>query len=506
MKKFKLAATSLTLMSLMLLSGCGGGKKKSIMFWTGFGGAINSVLEPMLKEIGQIYDVDIKYETKGGYDSLNQSISLSVSNEAYPNIANGYPDHFADYLAANIMVPLDGFINDPEEGIDLSDFKPNYLEENRNMVYQRGEDGEYDYSKPITIGLPWNKSTEVMIANKSFFDVMNKHDETIKVPETWDELAEVGAKIITAVDELGYYGKVVLEDGTIATAIPAEDAPNYAEFASTVAFDFRNVKKEDFRPFSWDSTANFFITAIRQWGGTYTEIGKDINYGYIRFDSAETREALAFFKDLYNQRIIGTPKSFGEALYASGPFKRGECVLTISSSAGADQNIPHGAVEFPFELESHPIPYKDADKKFVISQGTNLAIFDRGSYEDKLTSWKIIRHLTTVVNDEFAMRTSYFPVTKTMQESELYSNFLNADPAEQNFSPEQKIIQQTAKMNAEFYEDEDYAWIRFTDPAFVGSSFVRQEITPAMDLLFAGGKSPDEVISSVTKRLKDYIE
>ena len=30
MKKFKLAATSLTLTSLMLLSGCGGGKKKAL--------------------------------------------------------------------------------------------------------------------------------------------------------------------------------------------------------------------------------------------------------------------------------------------------------------------------------------------------------------------------------------------------------------------------------------------------------------------------------------------
>jgi ABC-type glycerol-3-phosphate transport system substrate-binding protein len=141
MKKFKLTSIA-ALTALMILSGCAGSKKTKVIFWTGFGGKINGVLEPLLAEYQarpENADIEIDYTTKGGYPNLYQAISLSVSNEEYPHIANGYPDHFATYLSSNILLSLDGFINSEVEGIgvDLSDFHQAYLKENQEMAYYR---------------------------------------------------------------------------------------------------------------------------------------------------------------------------------------------------------------------------------------------------------------------------------------------------------------------------------------------------------------------------------
>lgn len=506
----KLKVTSLAaLTTLMVLSGCS--KKQQIIFWTGFGGDVNAVLEPLLARYEKETGVSIKYETKGGYPALNQAISLSVSNEAYPHIANGYPDHFAGYLASNILLSLDGFINSTEEGIgvDIDDFNPFYLKENQEMAFQRDENGNYDKTKPLTIGLPFNKSTEILVANEDFFRVMQIYDPTIKIPETWDELATIGPKLVSIPKDNNFFGNVVMDDGSVVLApdVPRADGDKtvHDEFAKNVAFDFRNVKEEKFRPINWDSKSNFFITAIRQWGGVYTEMGRDINEGFIRFDSQETRDALTFFQDMYRQKVFATPTSFGSDLYGSNAFKRGECVLTISSSAGAAQNVPVDN-EFPFEVSSNPIPYKDPTRKYVISQGTNLALFDRGDAAIKREAWKLLRYLTTEVNDIFGKGTSYFPVTKTMQNSPIYSEFLNADPVESNFSPREVAIQKTAIMNHDVYEDPANEWLRFTDPAFVGSAFIRQEIEVVMDEIFSGGKTPDQVINEMYKKLSKYVE
>jgi ABC-type glycerol-3-phosphate transport system substrate-binding protein len=513
MKKFKLTSIA-ALTALMILSGCAGSKKTKVIFWTGFGGKINGVLEPLLAEYQarpENADIEIDYTTKGGYPNLYQAISLSVSNEEYPHIANGYPDHFATYLSSNILLSLDGFINSEVEGIgvDLSDFHQAYLKENQEMAYYRDPNtGVPDKTKPITVGLPFNKSTEIMIANQTFFDVMAIYDENVVIPKTWDQLDTVGTRIIELMTEKNIFGNVLLKDGTVVLKenVPTSEDANYDAFAENVAVDFRTVKKDIFRPISWDSTANFFITAVRQWGGTYTEMGSDISKGYVRFDSAETRAALTYFKESYQKRIFGLPSSFGTDQFASKAFKKGECVLTISSSAGADENVPDGSVEFPFRQSSNEIPYKFADKKYVISQGTNLALFDRGDAKVKTEAWKLLRYLTTEVNDRFGRDTSYFPVTKTMQDSEIYREFLDGDADEKGYTGRQRAIQDTAILNNDVYDDPTEAWLKFTDPGFEGSAFIRAEVGSIMDKLFIGGKTPDQVIAEAYSKLSKYVE
>lgn len=502
-KKSLLFASSALILSA--LAGCGQTTNTRIYFWTGFGGAVNAVLEPLIAEYEAANPgVDIFYEAKGGYDNLKQAIDLSVSNEKYPHVANGYPDHFASYINANIMLPLDSYIESTTNGVDLTDFFSDYLKENQELVYKK-VDGVVDKNQPYTVGLPFNKSTEVMVINKSFFEVMTHLDPTVKVPETWDELGTIGAKIKQLAETNGFFGKVVVRDGNGGYTTANRPATKSDAFAKTVMFDFTLVTKENFRPFNWDSEDNFFITLVRQFGGTYTSVGDNIRQGRIHFNSPEVIAGLNKIKGLYDAGIVGIPQSYGESLFGSVPFRQGKLVMTISSTAGVKENIPNNFVDYPFEVGVNPIPYENAARKFVISQGTNLALFDRGSAEEKAIGWDFIKFLTVERNDYFGLNTGYFPVTKSAQDGELYSDFLAGDPEELNYTPGQKVVQDTAIMNTGIYMDAAADWTKFTDPGFVGSSEVRTEVSLILGKIFYEGKTAEQALNEAYNALSKYV-
>ena len=52
---------------------------------------------------------------------------------------------------------------------------------------------------------------------------------------------------------------------------------------------------------------------------------------------------------------------------------RKKTVMTLGSSAGVTNDAPTGNA---FDIKAAPVPYFNADKKFVISQGANLALMD----------------------------------------------------------------------------------------------------------------------------------
>lgn len=506
------------LFAVSTLAGCGGSNKTRINFWTGFGASVLSTLNPLIARFEEENpDIDIVHDSKGGYPNLLTAVKGTIGNSAYPHIANGYPDHFADYVKAGVLLNLDSpnYINHEEHGVDIDDYYSDYMIENTTL------------SAGNTYGLPFNKSTEVMITNKTFFEVANKIDSSIKIPTTWQEVAVIGPKLRTVAQD--WFGKLVLKDGT-AIDKPTEDAEITALLeADTVAFDMSMTTEAQFVPFSWDSTANFFITIIRQWGSLYTS-ADSIHTGYIEFTTGENRtktlEALAFFKQLYVDRIVGIPGTFNEALYSSGPFKQVRLVMTISSSAGAAQNLPDSITDFPFEVGVNHIPYNEnlPESKYVISQGTNLGLFRVGRATDekamaqRTAAWKFLRYLTYEVNHEFGKGTSYFPVTDgsklavneedpRYRDYKLYTEFL----AETDGTSSDKAIRATASLQKNVYQNDTYfgdnvneRWLKFVDPGFGGSAKIRAEIDSIMSILFAGA-TPEDALNQGTSRLDEYV-
>lgn len=484
-------------------------ERTEIEFWTGFGAAVNNVLEPLIERFEtENPNIKVDYETKQGYDNLTTAIKQSVSNRKYPHIANGYPDHFADYANSSVLLNLDNnnYINNPNHGVDIDRYYDDFMVENKTII-----DG-------YTVGLPFNKSTEILVANQSFFDVANKLDPTVKVPETWQELAVIGPKLKQIAIDNGWFGKLVKDDGTTMNK-PLD--PTEQSLRDT-AFDMTNVNDpKNFIPFNWDSKSNFFITILRQWDSVYTERGQDFHTGYVRFQEAENKDktvaALQFMQDLFNANVIGIPDTFGEGLYGSKPFREGRTVLTISSSAGIKENVPN-ANEYKFDVSVNPILYnaEQPNRKAVISQGTNLALFTQGDARtdkgknERLAAWKLLRFLTYEVNHEFGKGTSYFPVTDGSKLSEgeegyedyvLYRGFLDSEGGTLN----DIAIRDTANVNDAIYMPEEHNWIKFVDPAFIGSTEIRAEIENAMSYLF-DGDTPEQVINKLINDLPTYVQ
>ena len=276
-KNIKIAAIT-AVMGVMALSSCGS-QEGVINVWTGFGTSMTTAFENVLQDYRDAHpDTGFKivHTGQGGYDNLLSTISGSVSTRTYPQLAVAYPDHMAQYNESSILFSLDNYIK--EDNVNLDDYYQNYLKECQEIV-----DGQ-------TMGLPFNKSTEVLTTNQTFVDVLiamtkgkGTENEITKVPTTWQEVETFGLKALNALSNVTKYkldttSKQLVADGKGAfNAVLAQNANGevkcYSNKASlesgySIKVDLTSVSKNDFRVLSYDSQSNFFITIVRQWNGT----------------------------------------------------------------------------------------------------------------------------------------------------------------------------------------------------------------------------------------------
>ena len=367
---------------------------------------------------------------------------------------------------------------------------------------------EFDENgKGYTLGVPFNKSTEVLVYNKSFFEYCASNDQLkdkIFVPQTYDELETVGKNILNYFKDNNLYGKEI-KDATGKTVLDLRDI--YAP-------DFSDATKR-FKPFSYDSQANLFITNVRQNGGAYTEYDKATKRGYLAFDSQETRAGLTQLKKLYDESILGIPADWNEAKYGSNPFKACKTVMTLGSSAGVANDATAGN---KFEIGAAPVPYVNADKKFVISQGANLALLDKGSREQRVAAWQLIKFLSKYANGYFCSKTGYYPTcayaekeggmwANVVKDSEFYEEDYATwlEQARESLSTTDMIRAETADVNLKHYIDEAKGWVKFVDAPFSGSADIREAVASIPPWIFTGQRTIDKAISEMYSKLDDYV-
>ena len=506
-------ALSLTLgVSVTSLASCGGGNRidpysvdvnmeipagTTINFWTGFGEDINGVLEGMLNEFTQETGIIVNYESKGGYDNLRNQIGLSATSGTFPHLALAYPDHMSTYVQRDLIVRLDYYVETDtgEDAISPDDFYSDYMMENYEVEYD--ENGN-----PYLMGIPFNKSTEAMTYNKTFFEWAVKLDPTITVPTTWEEVRTVGHAINTLLEEgsdasnhVTYFGHIAGPNGEVYEKW--EDVPSSIDRSDVL--DFRLVSAETFHPFGYDSGANFFITLCRQWGGSYTDVDPATGEGYLTFDSEEVKTGLAYMKQLHEEDVVAIPADFGETQYCSNAFTNLLSVMNVGSTAGTAHSVPSAA---RFETDVAPVPYRDEEHKFVISQGTNLVLLDRGTEAERAAAWKLLKWLTKWHNGEFCAETGYFPSCSYSENSDAYQEFLNREAV----SYVDTVKKNTALVNTNHYINEEENWTKFVDTPFVGSDICRNSVDAIMQMLFfTDGATPESVIADRYNDLRDYV-
>ena len=499
------------------LSGCG--KKRnagSVLFWSSFGTMYSNQLEKVVTGVQNATGVEIDHQPQGSYDQIYKNMLSVTKDTEYPNLAIGYPDHFASYLGSDILQPLNEYFTQAE----LNDYYDFYLKE--NVFYDNGG----SKAQERLYGIPFNKSTELMGYNGVFVDycaAQSGYEDLAEVPKTWQEWAEKGPRYNTIFR--GLIGKGVFgRQDVFGTASDFEVLPYDRGYAGTVTdddgevalpngkkllLDMGRVNSDKAFVLGWDATDNAFITLVRQWNAKYTEVAESEKTKYAKrrvgsvlFNSSDNKTKVAnmlmFFRNLHNDGLFTTPK-FIEGDYCSTAFADCAVMFMICSSGG----LVYNTANWHHRFRVAPIPYNaETGLKTVISQGANITMTTVGEYENAA---KVMKAFTTGEwQAEWCMATGYYPCSKSATNSEKYQNFIHqadkkdgsgnwvpiTDPTEAKNSgayraPLAVAYREGSKLNEEHYMNESLGWEKFVDPAFEGSSKLRGVVKKILDTILS---------------------
>ena len=399
----------------------------TIKFYHSMGANLQEVLNDAIAEFNTLYpNIIIEHESYGDYNGVRDQIKTEIAVGGQPHIAYCYPDHIALYNEAGAVQTLDTLIssdvvvNRADGTTETIGFTQAQLDDFIQGYYNEGRafgDGKM-YSLPIS------KSTEVLYYNKTFFEANN-----LKVPTTWEEMAEVCEQI--------------------------------------KAIDPKCI------PLGYDSESNWFITMCEQYGSGYTSATGE---NFI-FDNETNRNFVKMFREWYEKKWVTTEALSGgytSALFTgesssstSSNVEAGtRCYMCIGSTGGATYQQPNsnnGVYEFEVGIVSIPQVNPDAPK--VISQGPSVTIFKKDNPQEVIATWLFAKFLTTNVDFQarMSMTNGYAPVIKSVTENEIYANFLASASTE-------KIQAYAVKVAL----DQEKAY--YVSPAFNGSSVARDQV------------------------------
>jgi multiple sugar transport system substrate-binding protein len=423
----------------------------TIEFWHVYGQSKEALLLDYIAEFEALYpNVTVNATSQGGYDDLRNKTILAISAGNTPTMLVAYPDHVAGYLNGEAVIPLDDFIYDEVHGIDVDDFIDSYIDENKQ--YQGG----FMYS------VPYSKSTEMMVFNKTLFEA-NGINVPIDRALTFQELETYAATMVgSGADQCEYL-------------------------------------------INYDSSANFFINNVRMWDGGYTN-----SAGEILVDNDNTRSMLATVKAYFESKMIALPLAWNQQ-YGSANFKAGDACMTVGSTAGIGYNVPDPGT---YEIGVAPIPQWDIENNpSAVQQGPNIAIMEDTTDAERLAAWLFTKYITDAEQTaKWSMLTGYLPVRESGYDSDVYQEFLSIstieDLANHTFSAElveflgnpADYVYESMTANAAYLQVEYYEF----DPAFAlqtTSSDARLQAGIIMEAIFAGNATVDQAIAEMLYQL-----
>ena len=438
-----------------------------VSFWHSFGHNISKNLDPLIESFEELYAsqgiyIDVQAtSTGGGYDGLRSRVNLGTKSNSIPTMLLGYPDHFANYIDNNILLPLDEFVYADDENIkvdNVEDFVASYWNEVKMTIN----------GKESIAAIPFNKSTEVTYYNASACDPI---------------LYELG--YITY--ENGVYGKWENPTWDQVWAV-SEILKTRANSSEGLSWTYNNAPYKSTKcvyPTFIDSAANFFITSTRQWGGEYTRATGD-----VVFCNEEAIAAQEHFLEKANvNKIWNIPNKLNQS-YGSYVLVNNEAFISIGSTAGVNNN---DSTKYELKVTAYPQKsYDNTSVQSVIQQGTNAGILSKNSNNlTRLAAWLLINYLSSPeVTTTFSINTGYLPVRESAKTSDTYVSFL-AD--EQN--PFTGNVAKT--VNAAFAQQS----YMFTDPAFSGSSAVRDKVDTMIIAIYCNDKDITAAIKTAYAEL-----
>lgn len=438
-----------------------------VNFWHTFGQGIVDVLDAKAKEFAKLVkenegvDVTINLAYQGSYDDIVNKISQGFSAGNIPTIAVAYPDHVANYLAAepndgDYVTNLQTLMDDPKIGLGKEaylndnygefDITPAFLEEGRQFI------------KEGTYTLPYMKSSEVMFYN-----------------------------------EEAVYTALKLQNpdyvGTAADFLNDITWDEFIEFNEFVNEHKKEILSPMTTPIFYDSDSNLFITKMYQNEIAYSSIGAD-EKGVIDFESGKARsDAEAMVLKLKEQHDKGLLTTKGlEGKYGSDYFTQMQSIFSIGSSGGAGYNFPTSDT---FTVGVCKVPY-DNNNPMYVSQGPSLCMLKNPADNAEVTNaktiygWKFIKYLLTPENNVqicISGSEGYIPVRTSAFSTDAYLEFLEGGEG----------FAKTAYVLLEEIEGH-----YLNTPVFTGSAKLRDEVGGIITQVLNGNKE-------VSKAFEDAI-
>ena len=418
------------------LTGAYDGSAVTITFAHSMGQDNKAVLEDAIARFNEIYpNITVEHSSLGDYDTVFKTVQtqLTGSGEKYPNFAFCYPDHVATYNRSESTVCLDDLINSTAVVAGTNEtmgFTQAQLDDFIEIYYNEGK----SYGDGKMYSLPFQKSTEVLYYNKKVFDKLG-----LEAPKTWDDV-----------------------------------------YACALALKEAYPKST---PIGYDSEENFFITLSEQYGTDYTDASKNDPFTFV---NDENKELMNKFAEWYKSGLFttsslasagtGTSSSYTSDYFTLGDDETGKIFMSIGSSAGARYQRPDKVNgEYPFEVGVAPVPQASETNKKVISQGPSVCIFEKSNVQEVYASWLLIKFLLTDTQfqTQYAMKSGYVPVIKSVLNSQIYKNHLaKADGGDYL----------TASVAVVTFEQEDYYF--FSD-VFDGSVVAREQVGLLVNEIFS---------------------
>ncbi|WP_032121359.1 ABC transporter substrate-binding protein [Clostridium amazonitimonense] len=316
------------------------------------------------------------------FEEKNPKIKVKLVNQG------GYRDLFEKLMGAaksNTLPTLTQIYNNRltwyiDKGLveDLNPYMANGTvgmkkEESEDIIKILYEDGTFEDKQ---YSLPFNKSQMVLYYNEDMLK-----EKGVSVPKTWEEFKDAAKKLTVDSDNDGnpeVYG-VALENN-ISTDIGI-----------------------------W----------VRHAGGEVISEKDD----KINFNTPETKEAVEFLAGMVKDKVATLA---GEDKNANNTFIKGKAAMCVASTSA----IPYIQKGFKGNWFSAPLPVHKEDAQLYY--GTNVAMYNTGTAEQKLAGWLYLKHLINTENTAyFSMKTGYIPVRMSAIKSEEYQKFLKENPVKE---------------------------------------------------------------------------
>lgn len=398
----------------------------TIEFWH----AMNGDNEAALKEITEDFNkknqgkITVNLVYQGHYKELFSKLDGAAKSKKLPALTMIYPNRLTAYVMNDLVENLNPYIENEKVG-----FHKEVWNDIPQFIRDNGMWNGKHYS------LPFNKGTYLLFYNE---DLLKKHN--VEVPTNWDELKEASKKL------------------TLDTNGDGKNDIYGLGLNKSVGID-----------------SSFWV---EQAGGHLINEEKD----QLLFNSEEGVAAFDFLSGLIKD---GYAKVANEEKYMTGAFSRGEAAMGISSiSALPDIIKACKGNNVNFKTEVLP----EGKKKAALFSGTDVAIFNTPSSEEKLAAFEYLKFFMEKESQlKWATKSGYLPLRNSVINSQEFKAYVEKEnPAKGEASKEFKY--------------------GYCDPKVLNGYAIHDNMAKALNEIISGNKDTKKALSDAEKKARQELD